>query len=89
MPDPTDIVQATNYAAQQSDRWLFVALLIIGLLSVFLVARYFTGQLSKVQDQLSQVQGEFNTFLRTENSELLMILKRTLETLEKVEKKLN
>lgn len=86
--NPTDILETTNFVAVQSDRWLFVALLVIGLLAVLLVARYFTAQLAKVQDQLTEVQSEFNGFLRNSNAELLTMLGKVTALLEKLERKL-
>ena len=39
-----DLVSIANHAAQQNDRWLFIAALIVLGVVVWLVARYFVKQ---------------------------------------------
>ena len=48
----TEVIETANYVSQQTDRWLFVALLVIGLMAIGILFRYFTGpdfQLRSIQ----------------------------------------
>lgn len=65
--NPTDIKGIIDNAASQSDRWLFIALLVIGLLAIYVLARYFTGQISS----LATKHDELNKFVRDELGEVV------------------
>lgn len=47
----TEIQKATDHAAAQSDRWLFVAILIVGGIVVFFAARWLAAQYNRTLDQ--------------------------------------
>jgi hypothetical protein len=44
--DVNAAIQAVDHAAHQDDRWMFVALLAIGLVTIYFLARYFMRQIS-------------------------------------------
>lgn len=46
-----EIQKAADHAAAQSDRWLFVVLLIVGGIVAFLAARWLAGQYNRLLDQ--------------------------------------
>lgn len=82
------LIDATNFAAGQSDRWLFVALLIIGLAAIGVLFRYFTGRLDSLQDRMDQQTGEFVAHLKTANQEMLAVIASAKAVIERVERKL-
>lgn len=89
------IVEAANYAAQQSDRWLFVALLIIGLFAIWVLFKFFTSRLDSLQQRMDRQTEEFVSHLKTANKEMLEVIASAQETIakntnliERVERKL-
>jgi hypothetical protein len=88
-------IEAINHAAGQSDRWLFVALIVIGLLSVFSLFRYFTSRLDKLKTQMDDQTDAFVKHLQTANREMLTLISssqdainRNSQIMERVERKL-
>ena len=47
----TELQKAADHAAAQSDRWLFVAVLIVGGIVVFFAARWLASQYNRTLDQ--------------------------------------
>jgi len=82
------ILDVTNFAAGQSDRWLFVALLVIGLAAIGVLFRYFTGRLDSLQDRMDSQTAEFVTHLKTANQEMLSVIASAKSVIERVERKL-
>lgn len=90
-----EYIETISFAANQSDRWMFVALLIIGILAVIVLFRFFTSRLERVEKKMDQVQSEFNTHLKTANKEMLEVLSlsnqtigRNMTILDRIERKL-
>ncbi len=50
-----EIKQITDYAANQSDRWLFIAALVVLLLVVALIWKWMVGHVEKVSKRLEAV----------------------------------
>lgn len=65
--NPTDLKTVIDTASQQNDRWLFIALLVIGLLAMWMLAKYFTGQISS----LATKHDELNKFVRDELTKIV------------------
>ena len=93
--NPNPYIEAINHAAEQSDRWLFVALIVIGLLSVFSLFRYFTARLESIQHRMDEQTREFVDHLKTSNREMLTliassqeVIDRNSQIMERVERKL-
>lgn len=82
------LLDATNFAAGQSDRWLFVALLVIGLAAIGVLFRYFTARLDTLQDRMDGQTAEFVAHLKTANSEMLSVIASAKAVIERVERKL-
>ena len=82
------LIDATNFAAGQSDRWLFVALLVIGLAAIGGVFRYFTARLDMLQDRMDGQTAEFVAHLKTANQEMLGVIASAKAVIERVERKL-
>ena len=92
---PSTYIDAINHAAAQSDRWMFVALILIGLLAVFSLFRYFTSRLDRIKSQMDAQTTEFVTHLKTANREMLTVIasaqeviNRNSQIMERVERKL-
>ena len=82
------LLEATNFAAGQSDRWLFVALLIIGITAIGILFRYFTARLDTLQDRMDKQNADFVTHLTTANREMLDVISSAKVVIERVERKL-
>jgi hypothetical protein len=82
------LLEVTNFAAGQSDRWLFVALLIIGLTAIGILFRYFTARLDTLQDRMDAQTTEFVSHLKTANQEMLAVIASAKAVIERVERKL-
>lgn len=90
------VIETTNFAAQQSDRWMFVALLVIGLLCIGVLFKYFTNRLDTLQGRMDAQTQEFMQHLKTANKEMLDVIAMANATitknsilLERIDKKLN
>jgi hypothetical protein len=91
----SDHLNTITLIAQQTDRWMFVALLCIGITAVVMLFRYFTTRLDKMEKKMDTVQDEFNTHLKTANKEMLEVLSisnqtigRNMSILDRIERKL-
>jgi hypothetical protein len=90
------VIEAANYASQQSDRWLFVALLVIGLIAIGVLFRFFTGKIDSLQERMDKQSEDFILHLRTSNKEMLEVITLAQATIsknsllmERIEKKLD
>ena len=90
-----EYIKTINFAASQSDRWMFVALLVIGITAVVVLFRYFTARIDRVEKKMDAVQSEFNQHLKTANKEMLEVLSlsnqtigRNMTILDRIERKL-
>ena len=91
----SDHIKTITEIAQQSDRWMFVALLVVGIFAVIVLFRFFTSRLDKVEKKMDQVQSDFNSHLKTANKEMLEVLSlsnqtigRNMTILDRIERKL-
>ena len=83
------LLELTNYASGQSDRWLFVCLLVIGLAAGFTLFKYFTGRLDVLQTRMDKQTSEFVEHLKTANQEMLSVIASARSVIERVERKLD
>lgn len=89
------VTEVATYAAQQSDRWLFVALIVIGLFSAFWLFKYFTGRLDSLQKRMDEQSENFIDHLKIANKDMLEVISTAHKTIslntammERVEKRL-
>ena len=82
------LLELTNYASGQSDRWLFVALLVIGISAIGILFRYFTARLDTLQDRMDKQNADFVAHLTTANREMLEVISSAKVVIERVERKL-
>ena len=90
------VIEATNHASAQSDRWMFVALLVIGLLSIGYLFRFFTQRIDALQNRMDVQSGDFINHLQKANKEMLEVISLAQATIsknsllmERVERSLN
>ena len=79
--DIDKVIEAVDHAAHQDDRWMFVALLIIGLVTIYFLARYFMRQIAELQQEIAAVRTEFETYLRTANADMVAALTKSTEVI--------
>jgi hypothetical protein len=91
-----DALGLINHAAQQSDRWMFVALLGIGVLFCIFLFRYFAKETTDIRNEMRGQNQEFIAHLKLANKEITELVKTAHETIarnsvvmERVEKKLS
>lgn len=84
-----------TYAAQQSDRWMFVALLFIGVAFSTFLFRYFASEVRSIRCEMKSQNEDFIAHLKTANKEITELVKTAHETIarnsvvmERVERKL-
>lgn len=90
------VIDATNHAAAQTDRWMFVALLVIGMFSIGYLFRFFTQRIDALQNRMDVQSGDFINHLQKANKEMLEVISLAQSTISKnsllmdrVERKLN
>ena len=93
---PDNALEIINHAAAQSDRWMFVALLGIGVLFCIFLFRYFAKETTDIRNEMRGQNQEFISHLKLANKEITELVKTAHETIarnsvvmERVEKKLN
>lgn len=84
----SDIPAIVNEAAKHDDRWLFIALLVIGLLSVWMIVKYFMAQIQVLSQRIDAIHTEYQTYLREQNQHLSKVLAENTALLARVEKRL-
>ena len=69
-----EFLETIDFATSKGDRFLFIALLALGIIAVSIVFKYLTSRLDKVEKKMDQVQSDFNCHLRTANKEMMEVL---------------
>jgi tetrahydromethanopterin S-methyltransferase subunit G len=89
------ILKTIDLASTKGDRFMFVALLALGIIAVSVVFKYLTSRLDKVEKKMDQVQNEFNDHLRNVNKEMMEVLSvsnqaigRNMLILDRIERKI-
>jgi tetrahydromethanopterin S-methyltransferase subunit G len=89
------ILKTIDLASTKGDRFMFVALLALGIIAVSVVFKYLTSRLDKVEKKMDQVQHEFNDHLRNVNKEMMEVLSvsnqaigRNMLILDRIERKI-
>jgi len=88
MSGDSTMLETISHAAAQSDRWLFVALLVIGILAIGILFRYFTARLDTLQDRMDKQNADFVAHLTIANREMLEVISSAKVVIERVERKL-
>jgi type II secretory pathway pseudopilin PulG len=66
-----ELLNTIDFASTKGDRFLFVGLLLIGIIAASIIFKYLTSRLDRVEKKMDQVQTDFNSHLRTANKEVL------------------
>ena len=74
-------ITAVDHAAHQDDRWMFVALLLVGMVTIYFLARYFMREIADLQREIVAVRTEFETHLRTANADMVAALTKSTEVI--------
>jgi hypothetical protein len=90
-----ELFDSISYAASQSDRWMFVALLTIGVLFSTYLFRHFAKETALIREEFRQMNEDFISHLKQANREMSELVKSSHETIarnsiimERVERKL-
>ena len=84
----TDIPGIITEAAKHDDRWLFIALLVIGLLAVWVIVKYFMAQIQMLSQRIDAIHNEYQAYLREQNAHLSKIIAENTAMLARVEKRI-
>ena len=79
MPPLDDTLKTIDHASRQDDRWMFIALLVIGLITIRFLARYFMRQVADLQREIVATRTEFEQHLKTANAEMVAALTKSSE----------
>ena len=79
--DLDNAIKTIDHAAHQDDRWMFVAMLVIGMVTIYFLARYFMRQIAELQREIIAVRSEFETHLRTANADMVAALTKSTEVI--------
>lgn len=82
----THIPAIIDEAAKHDDRWLFIALLVIGLLAVWVIVKYFMAQIAVLSQRIDGIHTEYQGYLRDQNERLSKIIAENTAVLRLVEK---
>lgn len=87
---PQGAIDTVTSVAQQSDRWIFVALLGIGISACWVLFRHFTaremaleGKIDRIAERGEEQAQQFIAYLQSANKDLAAILNETNSTLHK------
>jgi hypothetical protein len=94
--NPQAVIETVNLAAHQSDKWLFVALIVVGLFSAFWLFKYFTGRIDALQKRMDEQAADFIDHLKIANKDMLEVINTAHKTIslntalmERVERRLS
>ena len=79
--DIDNAIKTIDHAAHQDDRWMFVALLVIGLVTIYFLTRYFMRQIEELQQEIASVRSDFETHLKTANADMVAALTKSTEVI--------
>ena len=79
--DVNEAIKPIDHAAHQDDRWMFVALLLVGMVTIYFLARYFMRQIAELQREIVAVRSEFESHLRTANADMVAALTKSTEVI--------
>jgi hypothetical protein len=88
MTNMNDLVQLTNTAAGQSDRWLFLFALVVLACLAAAVARYFVRQYERLQTEHQQVLATLMGRQEERQTELVRVVAANTEALRAVSQEL-
>ncbi len=71
MPPLDETLKTIDHASHQDDRWMFIALLVIGLITIRFLAQYFIHQVEELQREIVATRTEFEQHLKTANAEMV------------------
>ena len=92
----TEFIETVNYAASQSDRWIFVALLAIGVVFSTYLFRHFANETASIRKEMREQNVDFIAHLKLANREITVLVKtaheiigRNTSIMERVERRLD
>lgn len=77
---PESALKIVNHAAQQDATWHLVALVVIGILFVIAIFRWFTKRMEKLETKMDHQSSEFISHLKTANREMLEVIHQNQQT---------
>ena len=75
-------LQVVDHAAAQSDRWLFVACLVIGLIFVYSLIRYFMKLHASLSAEISSVRDNHEKHLREDGARMVEVVAKNTSATE-------
>lgn len=83
MPPLDETLKTIDHVSSQDDRWMFIALLVIGLITIRFLTRYFMRQVADLQREIVATRTEFEQHLKTANAEMVAALTKSSEIIAK------
>ena len=77
---PDAALKIVNHAAAQDATWHLVALVVIGILFVIAIFRWFTKRMEKLESKMDMQSTEFIQHLKIANKEMLEVIHQNQTT---------
>ena len=78
--NPESALKIVNHAAAQDATWHLVALVVIGILFVIAIFRWFTKRMEKLESKMDMQSTEFIQHLKIANKEMLEVIHQNQTT---------
>lgn len=78
--NPESALKIINHASQQDATWHLVALVVIGILFVIAIFRWFTKRMEKLESKMDMQSTEFIQHLKIANKEMLEVIHQNQTT---------
>ena len=78
--NPDAALKIVNHAAAQDATWHLVALVVIGILFVIAIFRWFTKRMEKLETKMDMQSTEFIQHLKIANKEMLEVIHQNQTT---------
>jgi hypothetical protein len=76
--------ETVSVFAVQDDRWMFIAMLLLFILSVGWMVRYFTEQVEAARSEAKELNGKFMQHMHEAHSQMVRVIEANTEALHRV-----
>jgi len=81
---PDTILEIADYGSQQSDRWLFIALLVVAGVAFVWLTKWFIAQIEKAHQSTAEINLRFADYLQKNGAESVMVIAKCSQVMDQV-----
>ena len=78
------IIDLADYGSQQSDRWLFIALLVVAGIAFVWLTKWFIAQIEKAHQSTAEINLRFADYLQKNSAEHVMVVAKCSQVMDQV-----